>query len=102
MDKKKEFKKVVLVPYPVHDSYSMGFITNEGLSVSDKNSNEEIVSVLVPLAPAPFSGVLLFLSKKKIKILDIPIDDAVKLIVSGGVVMPSKRKFNLAQLEAKE
>jgi uncharacterized membrane protein len=102
MDKKREFKKVVLVPYPVHDSYSMGFITNEGLSVSDKESNEEIVSVLVPLAPAPFSGVLLFLPKKKIKILDIPIDDAIKLIVSGGVVLPSKRKFNLAQLESKE
>lgn len=102
MDKKKEFKKVVLVPYPVHGSYSMGFITNEGLSVSDKENNEEIVSVLVPLAPAPFSGVLLFLPKKKIKILDIPIDDAIKLIVSGGVVLPSKRKFNLAQLDVKE
>lgn len=102
MGKEKEFKKVVLVPYPVHDSYSMGFITNEGLSVSDQEKSDEIASVLVPLAPAPFSGVLLFLPKKKIKILDIPIDDAIKLIVSGGVVLPSKRKFKLVQLDIKD
>ncbi len=99
MDRKKEFKKVVLVPYPVHDSYSMGFITNEGISVAADKNNENLVSVLVPLAPAPFSGVLLFLPRKKIKILDMQVEDAVKLIVSGGVLLPSRKKFKLAELE---
>jgi uncharacterized membrane protein len=43
------------------------------------------------LAPAPFSGVLLFLAKEKIRVLNISVDNAIKLIVSGGVVMPEKK-----------
>ncbi len=102
MDKEKEFKKVVLVPYPVYGSYSMGFVTNERLPVSDKEKEQEIVSVLVPLAPAPFSGVLLFMPKSKLRILEIPIDEAVKMIVSGGVVLPSKQSFYPKDLKQKE
>lgn len=94
-DKRKEFKKVVLVPYPVKGSYSIGFITNEGLRVVSENGAEQLVTVLVPLAPAPFSGVLLFLPKKEIKLLDISIDEAIKLIVSGGVVAPSTQEIGL-------
>jgi uncharacterized membrane protein len=88
---KKKFKKVVLVPYPTNDSYSLGFITNEETEILKGESGKELVTVLVPLAPAPFSGVLLFLPKEKIRVLNISVDNAIKLIVSGGVVMPEKK-----------
>jgi len=88
-DKRKQFKKVVLVPYPVKSSYSIGFVTNEALKIIEEDNKEKLITVLVPLAPAPFSGVLLFLPKEDIKLLDISIDEAIKLIVSGGVVGPS-------------
>jgi len=84
------FKKVVLVEYPVEGSYSIGFITNEELNKLSADLNNKLISVLVPHAPTPFSGMLLFLEERKIKVLDITVDQAVKLIVSGGVVLPQK------------
>jgi len=99
-EKRGKFQKVVLVPYPHLDSYSIGFITNEGLSVSEKGNQEELVSVLVPLAPAPFSGILLFIDREKIKVLDISVEEAVKMIVSGGVVPPKRKNFRLTDFSS--
>lgn len=88
---KEKFKKVVMVEYPGEESYCLGFVTSEGFKELNDKAEKELVSVLVPLAPAPFSGLLLYLPKNKIKLLDIAVDQAIKLIVSGGVVLPIKK-----------
>lgn len=86
--KKEKFKKVVLVEFPVKDSYSLGFITNEHLKDFEVPDQEDTnVCVFVPLAPAPFSGLILIVPKTKIRELDVSVDRAIKFVVSGGVVL---------------
>jgi uncharacterized membrane protein len=85
---KKEFKKVAIVPSLFKGSYSIGFITNEGLGEFDSKTDQELVSIFVPFAPVPFTGIIILVPKKKIKMLDISVDQAIKFIVSGGVIAP--------------
>jgi uncharacterized membrane protein len=88
--KKHKFKKVVLVPYPSPKSYSLGFVTNEELGNLEGRIDNELVAVFVPIAPTPFSGFLLFVPKQEIKFLNISVDLAIRCIVSGGVIPPTK------------
>jgi uncharacterized membrane protein len=87
---KHKFKKVVLVPYPSPKSYSLGFVTNEGLGNLEGKVDDQLVTVFVPIAPTPFSGFILFVSKDEIKFLNISVDLAIRCIVSGGVIPPVK------------
>ncbi|MBD3263500.1 MAG: DUF502 domain-containing protein, partial [Candidatus Omnitrophica bacterium] len=90
--KRKKFKKVVLVPYPRDGSYSLGFITNEELDDFGPQKGLSLISVFVPLAPAPFSGIILFLPEEEVVVLDISVEQGIKCIVSGGVIPPRKNK----------
>lgn len=88
--KKRKFEKVVLVPYPGPNSYTLGFITNDEFSGLEEKTGKELVTVFVPFAPTPFSGFILFISKEEVKFLGISVDLAIRCIVSGGVIPPSK------------
>ena len=79
---------MVLVPYPQDGSFSIGFMTNENLERLNEQTGEKLVSVYVPLAPTPFSGFILLLPPDKVKALDISVEEAIKFIVSGGVIAP--------------
>ncbi|MBD3422200.1 MAG: DUF502 domain-containing protein [Chitinivibrionales bacterium] len=87
-EKEKKFKEVVLVEYPDTHSYGFGFVTNERMQKLDEGAGANLVSVFVPFAPAPFSGLILLVTRQKIKPVDIPVDQAIKFIVSGGIVPP--------------
>lgn len=87
-EQQKKFRKVVLVEYPAPGSYSIGFLTNEGLREFNEKTGDELVTVLVPLSPMPYSGLLLILPKEKLLEVDMKINDAIKLVLSGGVVVP--------------
>src|SRR3989338_2197145 len=84
------FKKVVLAQYPSEGSYSLGFITNEGIKEFDSKIGHEVVSVLISTPPSPFTGPLVLLPKDKVKMLDISMEDAIKFVVSGGLATPSR------------
>ncbi len=91
--KKKEgetFSRMVLAQYPCEGSYSIGFMTNEEIKEIDSKLGEKVVSVLISTPPSPFSGPLILLPKSKIKVLDIPIEDAIKFVVSGGLATPHR------------
>lgn len=85
---REKFKKVVLVEYPLKGSYSIGFVTNRSVDAIEAKTEKGLISVLVPLAPAPFSGLLLYIKEDMTIPVDLSIEEAVKLIVSGGVVIP--------------
>lgn len=80
------FKKVVLVEYPSKGIWSIGFLTNEEFTVVNKTLNLEMVSVFIPSVPNPLTGFVILVSKNEVKLLDIPVSEALKIIVSGGVV----------------
>ncbi len=83
-----KYKKAVLVQYPTDTSYAVGFITNDNVGILSPRSEDDLVSVFVPLAPTPFSGILLLLPPEKIKVLDVSVDQALKFIISGGIISP--------------
>jgi uncharacterized membrane protein len=85
---KGAFRKVVMVEYPRKGVWSLGFLTNDIDGEIRAASEEPISSVFLPTTPNPTSGWLAFVPKKEIIELSISIDDAFKMIISGGVLMP--------------
>lgn len=81
-DKAKSFKEVVLVEFPFKGRYAVGFITNRIENV-EKGT---LCSVFVPTTPNPTSGYLVLIPETEIVFLDIPVDDAIKYIVSLGTL----------------
>ena len=80
----KSFKQVVLVPFPSLETYSIGLITKE--RVTGVIKDRELVAVFVPTTPNPTSGFLMMFNKKDLKYLDISVEDALKYIISLGVI----------------
>lgn len=86
--KLKVFRKVVLLEYPHKGIYCVGFVTSNIKNGIASKSEESHVSVFLPTAPNPTSGFLLILPEKDIVPLDISVEDAMRLIVSVGVILP--------------
>lgn len=84
---KNEFKRVVLLEYPKDDCWVLGFVTADfTYPVNDDRLAKNLVSVFMPTTPNPTSGYLLILSKDKIVDINIDIEVAMKIIISGGLV----------------
>ena len=92
-EKRELFKKVVLIEYPRKGIYSIGFFTQDTRGVVQNMVSEDVVSVFLPTTPNPTSGYLLFVPKKEAIELDMTIEDAMKLIISGGAIMPESSKI---------
>ena len=82
------FKKVLLIEYPRPGLYSLCFLTSENPREVQHRTGEEVVTVFLPTTPNPTSGFMLFVPRKDIVELDMAVDDALKLIISLGVVVP--------------
>ncbi len=81
-------QKVVLVEYPRQGVYSLGFVTNSTDKIINDKTEDECLNVLIPIVPNPWTGFLLFVSKQDVIYLDISVEEAIKLIVSGGILNP--------------
>ncbi|WP_240838292.1 DUF502 domain-containing protein [Acidaminobacter sp. JC074] len=78
------FKQVVLVTYPCEGSYSIGFVTKEQTNIAD----EDMTGVFIPTTPNLTNGFLVFLRKDQYKVLDMPVEEALKTVISLGAVTP--------------
>ena len=86
--KEQAFKQVVLVPWPHAGMWRVGFVTGKaGLSIREK-IGEDVEVVFVPHTPNPASGFVHYVPKKDVIYLDWPVEDGLKVILSGGVVQP--------------
>ena len=83
------FRQVLLVRYPHPEAWSVAFQTGVPAEEVSKSSGEELVSVFIPTAPSPVNGFFFFVRKQDTIELDMSVDDALKYIVSMGVVGPS-------------
>ena len=91
MDHRANFKKVVLFQFPSKTIYSVGFVTgvpDKELSAKIGN-NEQYVSVFMPTAPNPTTGLYMIMPESELIHLDISVEEAFTLIISAGIVMPS-------------
>jgi uncharacterized membrane protein len=88
------FKKVLLVRYPHPQAWSVAFQTGLPAETVVTASGEELVSVFIPTAPSPVNGFFFFVRKQDAIELDMSVDDALKYIVSMGVVGPGAPEHN--------
>ena len=89
------FRDVVLLEYPRKGLWVLGFTTGEAKGVIKNKINQKLVNVFVPTTPNPTSGFLLMVPKSQLKYLNSKVDDAIKTIVSAGIIdLKSKQKSN--------
>ncbi len=82
------FRKVLLVRYPHPEAWSVAFQTGTPTSDVSQHCDDDLVSVFIPTAPSPVNGFFFFVRKRDTVELDMSVDDALKYIVSMGVVAP--------------
>ena len=82
------FKRVVLIEYPRKGIHSIGFVTNETSGELANLVKEESLSVFLATSPNPTSGIFLIVPKSQTVKLKMTVEEAMKLVVSGGAVVP--------------
>lgn len=87
-DTSARFKKTILIEYPKKGLYTLCFVTNEGLDYFNKKTRRELVSVFIPSTPSPLTGFLVMVPKDDVIVVDVSVEDALKMLISGGVVLP--------------
>jgi uncharacterized membrane protein len=88
-NKSSAFRECVLIEYPRKGIWTLGFITGTSKGEVQDKTAEEVINVFVPTTPNPTSGFLLFVPAQDIIRLKMPIEDGLKLVVSGGIVTPT-------------
>ncbi|RTL49017.1 MAG: DUF502 domain-containing protein [Rhodocyclaceae bacterium] len=83
------FRKVLLVRYPHPEAWAVAFQTGAPPYVVTQHAKDELISVFIPTAPSPVNGFFFFVRKADTVELDITVDEALKYIVSMGVVIPA-------------
>ena len=94
----QSFKKVLLIEYPRKGIYSLAFQTSSELGEVQERVGEDLVCTFVPTTPNPTSGYIIVLPKKDIIELDMEVEEALKMIMSLGVVVPLWDKKDLDDL----
>jgi len=95
------FREVVLFEYPRRGSWAIGFITGQTQGEVQNLTTDDVVNVFLPTTPNPTSGYLLFIPKKELVILDMTVEEGIKMVVSGGIVTPPDRR-SLAEQKKKK
>ena len=80
------FRDVVMLEYPRKGVWVLGFTTGEARGVVKKNIKKKLINVFVPTTPNPTSGFLLLVPLEDLKYLNVKVDDAIKTIVSAGII----------------
>lgn len=92
---KNSFKQVVMVPFPRADVFVLGLIARDSPKICSQAAGNDLVSVFVPTTPNPTTGFLLMFKHADLIPIDMKPEDAVKYIVSCGVIIPdSKSSFS--------
>jgi uncharacterized membrane protein len=83
------FSKVVLVQFPRAGVHTVGFLTSKARGEPQTKAGTEVWTVFVPTSPNPTSGFLLLVPKNEIIELEMSVGDGMKMVISGGAVLPS-------------
>jgi uncharacterized membrane protein len=86
INKKQVFERAVLVEFPQKGCYAIGFVTSEANTVFSMKVAQKLLAVFVPTTPNPTSGFLLYVPETDVVETNIPVEAAVKLVVSGGLI----------------
>jgi uncharacterized membrane protein len=96
--RKGSFRQAVFVEFPQEENYMLGFVTNEVVDLEDQKK----VTIFIPTAFVPPQGFLLFLPKEKIIPSCMSIEEAIKSIMSVGIVTPLNLSVLLSRMESEK
>ena len=85
------FQEVVMIEYPRSNCYVLGFVTTEASGETVEAIGKNLTNVFVPTTPNPTSGFLLLLPRKDIFPLKMSVGEGMKMLISGGAVIPSAK-----------
>ena len=100
-DSGQSFKKVLLIEYPRKGLYSIAFQTATSLGEVQGRTGEDVVCTFLPTTPNPTSGFIIMVPRKDVIELDMEVDEALKMIISLGVVVPRWRNDQIGELPLK-
>ena len=95
-DSSTSFKQVLLVEYPRKGLYSLAFQTASQLGEIEGRTGEDVICCFVPTTPNPTSGFIIIAPRSDVTVLDMEVDEALKMIISLGVVVPTWRNKGFA------
>ncbi len=84
------FREVVVIEYPRPGVWTLGFITGATTGAVGDCFDQEMVNVFVPTTPNPTSGFLLFVPRADVRVLDMSVEDGIKMVVSTGILTPER------------
>jgi uncharacterized membrane protein len=87
-DSRTKFRRVVMVEYPRKGLWTIGFVTGTVSSQLQIHLSEEMISVFIPTTPNPTSGWYTIVPQQELIDVDMSIEDAFKVLISGGIVNP--------------
>ncbi len=85
------FREVVLIEYPRRNVYAIAFVTGGRSQLLEEGTQQPVINVFVPSTPNPTSGFLLFVSPDDAVVLSMTVEEAMKMIVSGGLLTPESK-----------
>ncbi|WP_126453604.1 DUF502 domain-containing protein [Sulfuriflexus mobilis] len=84
----KSFRKVLLIEYPRKGLYTLAFQTGSSAGEVQERTGEEVTTVFIPTTPNPTSGFIILVPTKDVVELEMSVDEALKMIISLGMVEP--------------
>jgi uncharacterized membrane protein len=97
----QSFKKVLLIEYPRKGIYSLAFQSGTNLGEVQARTGDEVICCFVPTTPNPTSGFIVLVPKDEVIELDMQVDEAIKMVVSLGVVVPTWGSDRIEELPLK-
>ncbi|TFG37482.1 MAG: DUF502 domain-containing protein [Syntrophobacterales bacterium] len=91
-DTHRSFRKAVLIEYPRKGLYSIGFVTGDSQGEVQEKTATKHINLFVPTTPNPTSGFYIMVPETDMITLDMSVEEAFSLIISGGIISPNNNK----------
>jgi uncharacterized membrane protein len=95
-DSKGKFRRVILVEYPRRGIWAIAFVTGTMSSDIQSQMTRQMLSVFIPTTPNPTTGWYAIVPEDEVLDLSMSIEDAFKVVISGGIVSPSAASTPIA------
>lgn len=87
-DKREVFSRVALIEYPRPGLWTLAFLSSPATAEIRARARADLVSVFVPTTPNPTSGFLIMVPAKDLIVLELSPEEALKIVLSGGIISP--------------
>jgi len=87
-EQRVRFHRIVAIPYPRPGMYTLALVTGGGLRSVEKARDAEFLTVFIPTAPAPMTGIIVFVRRDEVIDIPVTVEDALKFVASAGTLTP--------------